>query len=78
MSDGHPEISRMRMEHSMGVTVDDVDLGLRIGRSRAGLSPSQAFAVAEKLIRAATKAIVIAADAAMVREAVRAPERFAQ
>ena len=55
------------------------DLGLRIGRSKASLTPSEAFTVAEALIRAATKAIVTdAADAALLREVVRNPERFAQ
>ena len=55
----------------MPVVVDE--LGLRIGRSRADLTPSEAFNVAEALIRAATKAIVIdAADRAVVLDSLRA------
>ena len=34
------------------------ELGLQIGAAKAALSPSQAFTVAEALIRGATRAIV--------------------
>jgi hypothetical protein len=45
------------------------DLGLQIGRAKASLSPSQAFIVAEALIRGATRAIVQdEADRALVRD----------
>jgi hypothetical protein len=58
------------------VQVDD-DLALRVGRSRAALTPSQAFAVAEALIRGATRAIVLdAADAAMVRGVMADPVAY--
>ena len=56
------------------VVVSD-DLGLEIGRARAALTPSQAFTVAEHLIRAATRAIVVdEADRAAVLDTVRNPE----
>ena len=40
------------------VVVGD-DLAVRIGKSRAALSPSQAFDLAGDLIRGATRAIVV-------------------
>ena len=40
------------------VIVND-DLVLRVGRNRTSLSPSEAFGLAEQLIRRATRAIVI-------------------
>jgi hypothetical protein len=58
------------------VSVSD-DLALRIGRASAPLTPADAFALAENLIRAATKAIVLdAADAAMVRGVAADPASY--
>ncbi len=58
------------------VTVSD-NLALRVGRAVAALTPGEAFAVAERLIRAATKAIVRdAADAAMVRGVASDPAGY--
>jgi hypothetical protein len=58
------------------VTVSD-DLALHIGRARAPLTPSQAFATAEALIRAATRSIVLdAADAAMTRGVLADPAAY--
>jgi len=60
------------------VTISD-DLSLRVGRSHTALTPSEAFAVAERLIRAATVAIVTdAADRALVLDCVRDPARYRQ
>lgn len=57
------------------VTVAE-DLSLRIGRARAALTPSEAFAVAERLIRGATRAIVQdEADRALVRDVLANGER---
>jgi hypothetical protein len=54
----------------------DDDLGLQIGPEKADLSPSQAFTVAEALIRAATRAIVIdEADRALVGDVLTDGER---
>jgi hypothetical protein len=56
------------------VVVSD-DLSLEIGSASAPLTPSQAFTVAEQLIRAATRAIVVdEADRAAVLDTVRNPE----
>lgn len=44
------------------------DLGLRIDRAQAVLSQSEAFTIAEKLIRTAAKALVL--DAAERRDAL--------
>jgi hypothetical protein len=54
------------------VVVDD-DLVLRVGRHRAPLSPGQAFNLAERLIRRATRAIVIeeVADSGEILGALR-------
>jgi hypothetical protein len=53
------------------------DLTATIGRARTRLSPGEAFAVAERLIRGATKAIVLdAADAAMVRGVMADPAAY--
>ena len=58
------------------VTVSD-DLALRVGRARAALTPGEAFSVAEALIRAATRAIVLdAADAALVRGVIADPVAY--
>ena len=58
------------------LTVSD-DLEVHIGRSRAALTPAQAFATAEQLIRAATRAIVLdAADSAMVRAVASDPAAY--
>jgi hypothetical protein len=55
------------------VVVSD-DLALSVGGAHAALTPAEAFAVAERLIRAATAAIVLdAADAALVRAVVAGP-----
>ena len=55
------------------VVVSD-DLAVRVGRARAALTPGEAFAVAERLIRAATRTIVLdAADAAVVLGVVADP-----
>ena len=58
------------------VTVPD-DLALRVGRARAALKPGKAFAVAKRLIRAATKVIVPdTADAVLVRGVTADPTAF--
>jgi len=52
---------------------DDGGLFLEIERRRISISPSEGFALAERLIRGATKAIVTdEADRALVRDVVRA------
>lgn len=67
-SSDNPE--RESMPDSSVVVCDD--LGLQIGRSRAALSPSQAFTVAEALIRGATRRIVEdEADRALVRDVLQ-------
>jgi hypothetical protein len=59
----------------MEVTVAD-DLALAIGDRSARLSPSQAFNLAEVLIRSATRAIVQdEADRALVRDVLKDGER---
>jgi hypothetical protein len=48
-------------------------LGLQIGSAKAALKPSEAFTIAEALIRGATRAIVEdEADRALVRDALDA------
>ena len=42
----------------IGSVVVNDDLVLRVGRNKASLSPSQAFILAEQLIRGATRAII--------------------
>jgi hypothetical protein len=51
------------------VAVSDNELALEFGTRRVPLTPSQGFALAERLIRGATRAIVQdEADRAVVRE----------
>ena len=54
------------------VIVND-DLVLRVGRNRTSLSPSEAFGLAEVLIRKATRAIVLdeVADSDEIRGVLR-------
>ena len=59
----------------IGSVVVNDDLVLRVGRNRAPLSPSQAFTLAEQLIRGATRAIIVEeADRAAVLGTLRAGE----
>jgi hypothetical protein len=63
----------------IGPVVVNDDLGLRVGRNRAPLSPSQAFTLAEQLIRGATRAIIVEeADRAAVLDTLRASDRSTQ
>ena len=58
-----------------GVAVSDDGLALEFGRRRVPLTPSQSFALAERLIRGATRAIVRdEADQAVVSAALRFSE----
>ena len=51
------------------------DLSVRIGGRKVALSPSAAFTLAEKLIRGATRAIIVEeADRAAVLDTVRGAE----
>jgi ABC-type hemin transport system substrate-binding protein len=60
------------------VVVND-DLVLRVGPTKASLSPSQAFTLAEQLIRDATRAIIVEkADRAAVLDTLRARDRSAR
>jgi hypothetical protein len=43
----------------MSAVAVDEDLVLRVGRQRTALSPTEAFTLAETLIRRATRAIVV-------------------
>lgn len=53
------------------------DLHAHIGRARAALTPAEAFAAAELLIRGATMSIVrSAADAAMTRGVLAHPAAY--
>jgi hypothetical protein len=57
-----------------GPFVVSSDLAVTIGRRKIPLSPSQAYSLAEDLIRSATRAIIVEeADRAAVLNAVRAP-----
>jgi hypothetical protein len=59
----------------IGSVVVNEDLVLRVGRNRASLSPSQAFTLAEQLIRGATRAIIVEeADRAAVLDTLRASD----
>ncbi len=57
-----------------GTVVIHDDLVLRIGANRTPLSPSQAFALAQRLIRVATRVIVIeeVADSAEILAVISA------
>ena len=58
-----------------GPFVVSSDLAVTIGRRKIPLSPSQAYSLAEDLIRSATRAIVIEeADRAAVLDTVRGAE----
>jgi hypothetical protein len=62
----------------IGSVVVNDDLVLRVGRNRAPLSPSQAFTLAEQLIRGATRAIIVEeADRAAVVDTLRVCDRSA-
>jgi hypothetical protein len=53
------------------------DLALRVGGVSVALSPAEAFGVAERLIRGATRAIVLdEADGALVRGVVADPAAY--
>jgi hypothetical protein len=57
----------------IGSVVVNDDLVLWVGRNKAALSPSQAFTLAEQLIRGATRAIIVEeADRAAVLDTLRA------
>jgi hypothetical protein len=61
---------------SAPVLVSD-DLVVSVGRRKVPLSPSGAFNLAERLIRTATRQIIVEeADRAAVPNAVRAPGRL--
>ena len=63
----------------IGSVVVNDDLVLRVGRNRAPLSPSQAFTLAEQLIRGATRAIIVEeADRAVVLDTLRVGDRRTQ
>jgi hypothetical protein len=63
----------------IGSVVVNDDLVLRVGRNKASLSPSQAFTLAEQLIRGATRAIIVEeADRAAVLGTLRASDRSAR
>ena len=58
-----------------GPFVVSSDLAVTIGRRKIPLSPSQAYSLAEDLIRSATRAIIIEeADRVVVLDAVRGAE----
>jgi hypothetical protein len=58
-----------------GVQVSDDGLALELGKRRVPLTPSESFALAERLIRGATRAIVQdEADRAVVRSVRREGE----
>jgi len=60
----------------IGSVVVNDDLVVRVGPTKASLSPSQAFTLAEQLIRGATRAIIVEeADRAAVLDTLRARDR---
>ena len=59
---------------AFGSVVVSNDLAVTIGRRKVPLSPSQAFGLAEQLIRAGTRAMIVEeADRVAVLDTVRAP-----
>jgi len=60
------------MSSSPGVVSNDTALALQVGSRKIPLSPSQAFGLAEDLIRGATRRMIVEeADRVAVRETVR-------